>query len=146
MEDSRSRIPTCWDCPAVLQPLAPRGSLLVCLFLKGRLGHPYHQKSSQSKLNFPQSQKSRAGICKGSGLGFVLLRAWHSASICISKHITEWKCPLLFEKGEGAWERERGACCKKGKGFRALGQVVRVRCRGSAIYLNVRLWATCQIM
>lgn len=35
---------------------------------------------------------------------------------------------------------------KKGRGFRALGQVVEVRRAGSAIYLNVIRWATCQIM
>ena len=35
---------------------------------------------------------------------------------------------------------------EKGQGFRALGQVVEVRCAGAAVYLNVRRWATCQIM
>ena len=35
---------------------------------------------------------------------------------------------------------------EKGQGFRALGQVVGVRCADAAIYLNVRRWATCQIM
>lgn len=35
---------------------------------------------------------------------------------------------------------------EKGKSFRALGQVVEVRYTGAAIYLNVRRWATCQIM
>lgn len=30
-----------------------RGPCLVCLLLKGRLGHPYLQKTSLSKLNLP---------------------------------------------------------------------------------------------
>lgn len=48
---------------------------LAFFVLKGRLGQAYHKKSSLSKLNQPQSQKSRAAICEGSALGFVFLRA-----------------------------------------------------------------------
>lgn len=51
-----------------------------------------------------------------------------------------------MERGGGLGWRVVGACGKKGKGFRALGHVVKVRCRGAAVYLNVRRWATCQIM
>lgn len=49
-------------------PASGSKRLLPCLFLKGRLGHPYRKKKSPlSKLNLPQSQKGKAGICKGSG-------------------------------------------------------------------------------
>lgn len=50
--------------------------------------------------------------------------------------------------GEVAGRREThgGVCGKKNKGFSALGQVIQVKGSNSAIYLNVRRWATCQIM
>lgn len=59
--------------------------------------------------------------------------------------IPEQKCGDLFEKGESGVGRD-AVSSEKGKGFRALGQVVEVRCTGSAVYVNVRRWATCQIM
>lgn len=51
-------VPGSRNVPAILlQPLVLRGSGLVCLFLKGTLGHPYLQKTSLSKLNLPVSKR-----------------------------------------------------------------------------------------
>lgn len=54
-----------------------------------------------------------------------------------------WGC---VERRVG-WKRTQGGVCgKKNKGFTALGRVIQVKGSSSAIYLNVRRWATCQIM
>ena len=59
--------------------------------------------------------------------------------------IPEQKCGDLFEKGKFGVGRYE-VPSEKGKGFRAPGQVVEVRCTGTAVYLNVGRWAPCQIM
>lgn len=52
-----------------------------------------------------------------------------------------------YLKRRGSWEETHGGVCgKKNKGFSPLGQVIQVKGSSSAIYLNVRRWATCQIM
>ena len=67
-------------------------------------------------------------------MAFVFLRASNEVSInIISASLNTSK------KGEVS-----RVCGKQSKGFRALEQVVQVRCGGSAIYLNVIRWATFQ--
>lgn len=67
----RSRI-LAWEegCCCYFSPASGslKGPFLVCLFLKGRLGHPYLQKPSLSKLNLPVSRR-QGGALQGEWFG-----------------------------------------------------------------------------
>lgn len=112
------------DNVILLQSLGVRDFYLVCLFLKGRLGHRYLPKPSLSKLNLPVSKRQ----------GWVLQWQWFGlyvpACLASRQHPHQWawmmglcikESGLEEDTGRSLWQ-EKQRVHHPGAGYTGQGQ------------------------